>query len=323
MWKKNKQEEIHPDWERGVVRKLAFAAIEEQRRSRRWGIFFKFLTFAYLLTLLLLWMPDKLPGTGLKVSGGHTALVDVKGVIADDAEASADSVITSLRDAFDDKNTKGVIVRINSPGGSPVQAAYIHDEIGRLKAKHEDIPVYAVVTDMCASGGYYVAAAADKIYVNESSVVGSIGVLMSSFGFVDGMDKLGVERRLLTSGKHKGLMDPFSPMSEFGREHVQTMLNNIHQQFIDVVRKGRGERLKESPETFSGLFWTGGQSIEMGLADALGSSSYVAREIIGAEDIVDFSTTEDLLERFARRLGAGAAAMLGGTWGGAGSTQLR
>lgn len=322
MWKK-KQEKLSAEWEQDVVRKLAFAAVDEQRRSRRWGIFFKLLMFAYLITLLLLWMPEKLPDTGLKMSDEHTALVDVKGVIADDAEASADSVITGLRDAFEDKKTKGVIVRINSPGGSPVQAAYIYDEIRRLKKAHPDIPIYAVVTDICASGGYYIAAAADEIYVNESSVVGSIGVLMSSFGFVDGMERLGVERRLMTAGEHKGILDPFSPLDDFGRDHVQTMLQDIHQQFIESVRKGRGERLKGEQEIFSGLFWTGSKSIEMGLADGLGSSSYVAREVVGVEDIVDFTSTEDLLERFAKRLGAGAASAVTGLWGGTGGTQLR
>ena len=322
MWKR-KQEKLQDDWEQDVVRKLAFAAINEQRRSRRWGIFFKFLMFAYLVALLVLWMPEKLPDTGLKSSEAHTALVDVNGVIADDAEASADSVITGLREAFDDKKTKGVIVRINSPGGSPVQAAYINDEIRRLKEENPDIPVYAVVTDICASGGYYIAVAADEIYVNESSVVGSIGVLMSSFGFVEGMERLGVERRLITSGEHKGILDPFSPLNDFDRDHMLAMLADIHQQFITAVKKGRGDRLSEELDIFSGLFWTGSKSVEMGLADGIGSSSYVAREIIGAEDIVDFTSTEDLLERFARRLGAGAASALAGFWSTVGIGQLR
>ncbi|MES9937801.1 MAG: signal peptide peptidase SppA [Sedimenticola sp.] len=278
------------------------------QRTRRWNIFFKFILFGYLITLLLLWMPDEIPGMDtVKAGGDHTALVEVKGVILDDSEASADNVVTGLRDAFEDDNTKGVILRINSPGGSAVQAGYVYDEILRLKEKHEDIPVYAVVTDMCASGGYYIASAADKIYVDKASIVGSIGVLMNGFGFVDGMQKLGVERRLMTAGEHKGIMDPFSPVKEEEREHMQQLLDKIHQQFIEAVKTGRGERLKDDERLFTGLFWTGEESIGLGLADGLGSSSYVARELIGAEDIVDFTPSEDLLERFAKRIGAGAA----------------
>ncbi|MET0014374.1 MAG: signal peptide peptidase SppA [Sedimenticola sp.] len=295
-------------WERELVQKLVFASLNEQKRTRRWNIFFKFILFGYLITLLLLWMPDEIPGMDtVKAGGDHTALVEVKGVILDDSEASADNVVTGLRDAFEDDNTKGVILRINSPGGSAVQAGYVYDEILRLKEKHEDIPVYAVVTDMCASGGYYIAAAADKIYVDKASIVGSIGVLMNGFGFVDGMQKLGVERRLMTAGEHKGIMDPFSPVKEEEREHMQQLLDKIHQQFIEAVKTGRGERLKDDERLFTGLFWTGEESIGLGLADGLGSSSYVARELIGAEDIVDFTPSEDLLERFAKRIGAGAA----------------
>ncbi|MES9868277.1 MAG: signal peptide peptidase SppA [Sedimenticola sp.] len=295
-------------WERELVQKLVFASLNEQKRTRRWNIFFKFILFGYLITLLLLWMPDEIPGMDtVKAGGDHTALVEVKGVILDDSEASADNVVTGLRDAFEDDNTKGVILRINSPGGSAVQAGYVYDEILRLKEKHEDIPVYAVVTDMCASGGYYIASAADKIYVDKASIVGSIGVLMNGFGFVDGMQKLGVERRLMTAGEHKGIMDPFSPVKEEEREHMQQLLDKIHQQFIEAVKTGRGERLKDDERLFTGLFWTGEESIGLGLADGLGSSSYVARELIGAEDIVDFTPSEDLLERFAKRIGAGAA----------------
>ncbi|MET0107049.1 MAG: S49 family peptidase [Sedimenticola sp.] len=295
-------------WERELVQKLVFASLNEQKRTRRWNIFFKFILFGYLITLLLLWMPDEIPGMDtVKAGGDHTALVEVKGVILDDSEASADNVVTGLRDAFEDDNTKGVILRINSPGGSAVQAGYVYDEILRLKEKHEDIPVYAVVTDMCASGGYYIASAADKIYVDKASIVGSIGVLMNGFGFVDGMQKLGVERRLMTAGEHKGIMDPFSPVKEEEREHMQQLLDKIHRQFIEAVKTGRGERLKDDERLFTGLFWTGEESIGLGLADGLGSSSYVARELIGAEDIVDFTPSEDLLERFAKRIGAGAA----------------
>lgn len=303
-------------WERELVQKLVFASLNEQRRTRRWNIFFKFILFGYLIGLLLLWMPDEIPGfDSVKTSDKHTALVEVKGVIMDDSEASADSVISGLREAFEDDKTKGVILRINTPGGSAVQSGYINDEIKRLKEKHEDIPVYAVVTDMCASGGYYIAAAADKIYVDKASIVGSIGVLMNGFGFVDGMEMLGVERRLMTAGEHKGIMDPFSPVKEEEREHMQLLLDKIHQQFIDTVKAGRGDRLKDDEKLFSGLFWTGEESVELGLADGIGSSSYVARELIGAEDIVDFTPAEDLLDRLARRVGVGAASTFSNTLG--------
>jgi len=310
-------------WEKELIEKLASASLNEQRRARRWGILFKFLTFAYLITLLVLWMPDKFPDAGLTPGTKHTAVVEVKGVIADDMEASADNIITSLRKAFEDSNTKGVILRINSPGGSAVQSRYVYDEIRRLREKYSEIPLYAVVTDLCASGGYYMAVAADRIYVDKASIVGSIGVLMNSFGFVEAMEKVGVERRLITAGAHKGIMDPFSPVDAFDEEHVEKMLARIHQQFIDAVKEGRGDRLKENEDIFSGLFWTGEESIELGLADELGSSSYVAREVIEAEEIVDFTSKEDFMERFAKRIGAGAAANLSSFWGVNGNLQLR
>jgi protease IV len=292
-------------WERQLIRELALSTLKEKKRSRRWGIFFKFLTFAYLFVLLGLLLPGGLQQAKIK-DGKHTAVVDIKGVIAADAEASADHVITGLRNAFKDKNTQGVILRINSPGGSPVQAGYINDEIVRLKKKYPKIKVYAVVTDICASGGYYIAAAADEIYVDKASIVGSIGVLMNGFGYVDVMQKLGVERRLLTAGEHKGIMDPFSPLKEFDRTYMQHMLEQIHQQFIATVKRGRGDRLQKDKKIFSGLFWSGEESISLGLADALGSSSYVAREIIGAENMVDYTVSEDVFERFAKKMGAGA-----------------
>jgi protease-4 len=297
-------------WERELLEKLAMASIIEQRRSRRWGIFFKLLTFTYLVILLLLWLPDSLTGDAMTTAKEHTALVEINGVIADDSDASADNVVTALRAAYKDKKTKGVVLRINSPGGSAVQAGYINDEIKRLKAKHPKIPVYAVVTDMAASGGYYIAVAADEIYVDKASIVGSIGVLMSTFGFERGMEKLGVERRLLTAGEHKGILDPFSPLKSEEKQHVQGMLDQVHRQFIQAVKDGRGERLKEQDDIFSGLFWSGEESIKLGLADGLGSSSYVARELIGAENLVDYTRSEDLLERFAKRIGAGAAAFV-------------
>ena len=299
------------EWHKDLVEKLASDALVERRRSRRWGIFFKLLTFAYLIVLLVLLMPDQWPDMA-EESDEHTALVEINGVIAPGAEASADNVVTGLRDAYEDDKTKGLILRINSPGGSPVQAGYINDEIRRLREKHPDIPVYAVVVDVCASGGYYIAAAADEIYADKASIVGSIGVRMDGFGFVDAMDELGVERRLLTAGENKAILDPFSPLRESDEAHVQGLLDEIHQQFIEVVREGRGERLIGPDEkVFSGLFWTGEQGMELGLIDGFGSSSYVARELIGAEEIVDFTPDEDLLERLSKRLGAGIGTAFG------------
>lgn len=291
-----------PDWERKTLEKLAFAAVDEQRRSRRWGVFFKSLTFLYLIVLLMIGM-DWI-GKDAVAKLDHTALIDIQGVIGAGADVNAESVVSSLQAAFDNKRTKGLILRINSPGGSPVQSGIINDEIKRLRALHPEVPVYAVVEDICASGGYYIAAAADAIYVDKASIVGSIGVLMDGFGFTGTMEKLGVERRLLTAGENKAILDPFSPPNEQHRQFAQSMLDEIHQQFIDVVREGRGERLKETPETFSGLFWTGEASIKMGLADGLGSSEYVAREVIKEERIVDFTVREDFASRFAKRLGA-------------------
>jgi protease-4 len=293
-----------PDnWERKTLEKLAFSALQEQRRSRQWGILFKVLTFAFLFILLAMFTGWFNKGDG-PIGGKHTALVEMHGVIASHGEVSADKVIGGLQDAFKDKNTKGVILLIDSPGGSPVQAGYIYDEIKRLRAIYPTIPLYAVVEDICASGGYYVAAAADKIYVDKASMVGSIGVLMDGFGFTGSMEKLGIERRLLTAGENKGFLDPFSPMTPKQKEYAQVMLKDIHLQFIQAVRQGRGKRLKETPDTFSGLIWTGEKSIEMGMADALGSADYVAREVIKAEDIVDFTLQEGFAERFAKRLGA-------------------
>jgi protease-4 len=292
-------------WERQTIEKVALAAIAEQRRTRHWGIFFKLLLFIYLFVLLFIgvgWFGKKeiLPGK-------HTALVDLNGVISASTAASADSVMAGLQDAFKDKRTRGVILRINSPGGSPVQAGYINDEMRRLRAKYPDIPLYAVVEDTCASGAYYVAAAADRIYIDKASIIGSIGVLMDGFGFTGTMEKLGIERRLLAAGDNKGFLDPFSPLLEPQKQHAEQMLGQIHQQFIGVVRAGRGERLKETPDMFSGLMWVGQKSIELGLADALGSIEYVAREVIQAEDIVDFTPRENIAERLAKKFGAGVA----------------
>jgi len=293
------------NWAREAIERLARAALEEQRRARRWGIFFKSLTFVYLFALLLIafgWLGGAEP-----ISGRHTALVAVEGVIAARGQASAERINQGLKDAFKDSNTAGVILRINSPGGSPVQAGQINQEIRRLRGLHPEVPVYVVVEDICASGGYYVAAAADRIFVDPASLVGSIGVLMDGFGFTGTMEKLGVERRLLTAGSNKGFLDPFSPLNDKQREYAQDMLEEIHQQFIDVVKAGRGDRLKRTPDLFSGLIWTGEKSIELGLADAVGSVDYVAREVIKAERIVDYTPTETLAERFARRFGAAMA----------------
>ena len=299
------------NWERMALEKVALAAVQEQRRARHWGIFFKLLLFIYLFALLFIAMGwwGKKDGAPSK----HTALVEVRGVIGPDGSASADNVMTGLQDAFKDKRTQGVILRINSPGGSPVQAGHINDEIRRLRQKHPNIPVYAVVEDICASGGYYVAVAADQIYVDKSSIIGSIGVLMDGFGFTGAMEKLGIERRLLAAGENKGFLDPFSPIEEPQKAHAQNMLSEIHQQFINVVRQGRGNRLKETPDMFSGLLWIGSKSIDLGLADALGSIEYVAREVIKAEDIVDFTPRENIAERVVRRFGAAMAETLART----------
>ena len=296
-------------WERGVLEKIALAGIKEQRSARRWGIFFKILTFAYV-TLILFYAIDWKGRTESMTDGKHTALVEVSGVIGPGTDASAERVNAALQAAFKDSNTQGVVVRVNSPGGSPVQSQNIYDEMRRLRVKYPTIPLYVVVEDMCASGGYFVAAGADRIYVNKSSLVGSIGVRMDGWGVTGLMDKLGVERRLLTAGDNKGFLDPFLPVDEKQKQHALAMLGEIHQQFISVVREGRGKRLKESPDLFSGLVWTGQKSVDLGLADGFGSLDYVAREVIKAEDIVDFSQKENLAEKFARRLGAGAASAL-------------
>jgi protease-4 len=298
----------NPQWERDLIANLATAALKEQRRARRWGIFFKLLGFAYLTLIIVL----ALDWRGGDMGGGkkHTAMVDVNGIIAPGSDASAERVMASLQAAFKDKNTQGVILRCNSPGGSPVQAHTIYEEMKRLRKQYKDIPLYVVVEDVCASGGYYIAVGGDKIYVSKASVVGSIGVLMNGFGFTGLMDKIGVERRLMTAGENKGMLDPFSPLTDKDKAHARQLLDDIHKQFIDVVREGRGKRLKETPDTFSGLIWTGQKSVELGLADDFGSLESVARDVVKAEDIVDFSTKESVVEKFARRFGASAASSL-------------
>jgi protease-4 len=306
--------ENEPQWERQLLEKFALAMLQEQRVKRRWGIFFKLIGFSYLLAVLLLFV-DWGGGSEKLVNGKHTALVHINGTIASGGEGSAESINEALRSAFDDKETAGIVLRVNSPGGSPVQAGIVHDEIRRLRSKHPQISLYVVVEDLCASGGYYVAVAADKIFVDKASIVGSIGVLMDGFGFTGTMDKLGVERRLLTAGVNKGFLDPFSPQDAEQKKHAQVLLGEIHRQFIEVVRKGRGERLKETPEMFSGLMWTGMQSIRLGLADDLGTVESVAREVIKAERIVDFTIKENIAERFAKRLRADAAQSAGSLLG--------
>ena len=296
--------------EQAVVNRIAWEAIAEQRRARRWGIFFKLFFAAYLVLFTLVYLPVDW-SSGAMVGVKHTALIDIEGVIAPDLDANADYIVAGLRDAFEDKNTAGVILRINSPGGSPVQAGYVYDEIIRLKNLHPDIPLYAVISDICASGGYYIASAADKIYANKASVVGSIGVVMSGFGFVDAIDKLGIERRLMHAGKNKGFLDPFSPLKTEEVEHIEGVLDDVYQQFIDVVKKGRGDRLKNDEKIFSGLIWTGEQSLDLGLVDALGSAGYVAREVIGAEEIVDYTKRDTYFDRFAKKIGASFAGSLG------------
>jgi protease-4 len=298
------------NWERETLEKLAFAALNEQRRARHWGIFFKLLTFAYVTFIILAALEWR--GDGDITGGGkHTALIELTGVIDNKGEASAEKITGALQSAFKDKNTQGVILRINSPGGSPVQSGIIYDEVRRLRGVYSNTPLYVVVEDICASGGYFVAASADKIYVNKASIVGSIGVLMDGFGFTGTMDKLGVERRLLTAGENKGFLDPFSPLEAKQKEYAQTLLNDIHQQFIAVVRQGRGKRLKDSPEVFSGLFWTGQKSVDMGLADGFGSVDSVARDVIKAEKIIDYTEKSNPVERIAKRFGAAAAKSFG------------
>jgi protease-4 len=305
-----------PNWERAVLEKIALKALDEQRRTRQWNALFRLLWLLFAFLILSAWFgwigrPDK-DSIG-SASLRHTALVDLEGVIAPDSKASADKIIKSLNRAFKDSGTQGVVLRINSPGGSPVQSGLINDEMRRLRGKYPNTPLYVVVQDLCASGGYYVAVAADKIFVDKASLVGSIGVIIGGFGFVDAMKKLGIERRAYTSGENKDFLDPFAPENPAHRDHALKMLNEIHQQFIKVVRQGRGTRLKETPETFSGLIWTGEKSVELGLSDGLGGLEYVAREVIKAEKVVDYSPRENVFEQLSERLGTRFGESLGRT----------
>jgi protease-4 len=294
------------NWERELLEKLAFEALKEQRARRRWGIFFKFVMLG--LVVFGMWVIFDLGGADVEGYGPHTALIDIDGVIEAGGAGAADTVIPALDSAFADNDAAGVILHINSPGGSPVQAGMINDEIGRLRKAYPNKPLYVVVDEICASGGYYIAAAADKIFVDKASIVGSIGVLMDGFGFTGLMDKLGVERRLMTAGENKGFMDPFSPQTPKQKAYAQQMLNEIHQQFISAVRQGRGKRLKETPEMFSGLFWNGSKAIELGLADGYGTVDSVARDVIKVEDIVDYTQREGLSERVLKKFGASVGA---------------
>lgn len=289
-----------------VLEQFAHEYLRDRRSERRWKIFFRLLWASAFL--LLVWgMVASQRHHGGASAAPHTALVEVRGEIAADTEASAELIVAALKNAFEDPGTVAVVLRMNSPGGSPVQAGIVNDEIRRLKALHNK-KVYVVVEEMCASGAYYIAAGADEIYVDKASIVGSIGVLMDGFGFTGLMQKVGVERRLMTAGENKGMLDPFSPVSPKQQAYAQAMLDQIHQQFIKVVREGRGDRLKETPETFSGLFWNGEQAVQLGLADGMGNLDYVAREVIKAEDVVDYTPRDNVAERLAKRFGAAMGA---------------
>ena len=290
-----------PGWERSTLEKLMFATLEEQRQTRRWRAFVRLAWLVFLLFLVWTFAYRGAPAAD-KLSP-HTAVIQIDGEIGPKQEASAEFIVAAAKAAFEDQGAQGVVLLINSPGGSPVQAGIVSDELKRLKEKYKK-PLYAVVEESCASAAYYIAASADRIFVDKASIVGSIGVLMEGFGFVGLMDKLGIERRLLTAGENKGFLDPFSPQTDRHREHAQQMLNQVHRQFIDVVRAGRGKRLKDVPELFSGLFWTGQQAVELGLADQLGNLDFVAREVIKAEDLVDYTRRENVAEKLAKRFGA-------------------
>lgn len=295
-----------PTWERRLIERLLEKQLIEQRRARRWRIFFRLLTLALVVLVLALFRTD----VGVAPTGRHTAVVRLNGIIAPGTDANADLIIESLRSAYKNKNVAGVVLRIDSPGGSPVQAGRINSEIRRLRAAHPTVPLHAVIDDVCASGGYYVAVAADRIYADPASVVGSIGVLMNGFGFVDTLNKLGVERRLLTAGEHKGFLDPFSPQNPDDVAHARQLLETIHAQFIETVRQGRGERLKDDPRLFSGLVWTGQQGLELGLVDALGDADLVAREVFKAEKMVDYTVQPAYFEKLMRSAGSEAASGL-------------
>ncbi|CAN5901323.1 S49 family peptidase [soil metagenome] len=289
-------------WERATLEKLAFAALKEQKATRRWKTFVRLSWLLFFIFLVWFGVSRATPTTAKTTS--HTAVVEIKGEIANGADASAEFVVAAMKTAFEDDGAKAVVLLINSPGGSPVQAGIINDEIKRLKAKYNK-PVYAVVEETCASAAYYIAAATDKIFVDKASIVGSIGVLMDGFGFTGTMEKFGVERRLIISGENKGFLDPFSPVNDAQRAHAQQLIDQIHEQFINVVKTGRGDRLKlNTPGLFSGLFWSGQQAIDLGLADQLGNVDYVAREIVKAEEVIDYTRRDNVAEKLAKKFGA-------------------
>jgi protease-4 len=290
-----------PGWERSTLERLLFATLEEQKASRRWRAFVRLAWLAFFI--FIIWALTYRGNVSPDKTSPHTAVIEIEGEIGPKSEASAEFIIAAAKAAFEDQGAQAVVLLINSPGGSPVQAGIINDELKRLKAKYKK-PLYAVVEESCASAAYYIAVSADRIFVDKASIVGSIGVLMEGFGFVGLMEKLGIERRLLTAGENKGFLDPFSPQTARHREHAQEMLNQIHRQFIDVVKTGRGKRLKEMPELFSGLFWTGQQAVDLGLADQLGNLDYVAREVVKAEELVDYTRHENVAEKLAKRFGA-------------------
>ncbi len=294
----------NPNWERETLERLMFATLKEQRQARIWRSFIRLAWLVFFVTMVwLIFRTEGGSATHADKAAPHTAVVEIRGEIGAGQEASSDFLVTSLRAAFEDSGSQGVVLLINSPGGSPVHAGIINDEIRRLREKHKK-PVYAVVEDSCASAAYYIAAATDRIFVNKASIVGSIGVLMDGFGFTGLMEKLGVERRLMTAGENKGFLDPFSPQTPQQKAFAQSMLNQVHSQFIEVVKAGRGDRLKDNPELFSGLFWTGQQAIELGLADQLGSLDFVAREVIKAEELIDYTRRDNVAERLAKKFGA-------------------
>lgn len=305
------------DREWKLLEKLVLSVHSENRKQRRWTILFRLMTFAYLFALLFILLPGRM-GISTPIGSDHVAVVDVSGVIAEGADASADMIVAGLRDAFEASASKAVLLRINSPGGSPVQSAYVYREIIRLRAKYPKKPVYAVIVDTGASGAYYIAAAADHIYADQASLVGSIGVIMSGFGFTEAIDKLGVERRVMTAGNNKAVLDPFMPQEASQQQHVQNMLNEIHLQFIAAVKQGRGERLitGRDEEIFSGLFWTGEKALELGLIDGLGSPGQVSRDVIGVEEMVNYTPRrhplEELFGRFGTSIGQSMAKALGG-----------
>ncbi|MDO8770590.1 MAG: S49 family peptidase [Burkholderiaceae bacterium] len=290
-----------PSWERATLEKLAFSVLTEQKATRRWRTFVRLAWLAFFVLMAWMLLSRSAPSTDTRTP--HTAVVEIKGEISSGGETGSDLIVAALRSAFEDNGAKAVVLLINSPGGSPVQAGMINDEIYRLKLLHKK-PIFAVVEETCASAAYYIAVSTDQIFVDKASIVGSIGVLMDGFGFTGLMDKLGIERRLMTAGENKGFLDPFSPQTEKHRAYTQAMLNQIHQQFIAVVKKGRGDRLKETPDTFTGLFWSGQQAIELGLADKLGTLDYVAREVIKAPDLVDYTKRDNVAQKLAKRFGA-------------------